>query len=85
MKGGTTIYHSTILIAVAIVLQIFAMAPGMTAQNTERASIESGTVVRTTSISTNLPNQLKLQHKSQARQIASEFSEPHTRRERDGG
>ncbi len=85
MKGGTTIYHSTILIAVALVLQSCAMAPGMKAQNTERATFESGTVVRITSISTDLLNQLELQHKSQAKQVASEFSEPHTRRERDGG
>ena len=76
MKGGKTINHSTILIAVTLMLQGCAMAPGMKSQNTENDTVENGTVIRVTSMTTDQLNQMQLQRNAQARQVASEFSAP---------
>lgn len=52
------------------------MAPGMKAQSTRNAKVEKGQVVRVTSITSDLLNQMEIDHKAQARQVASEFSAP---------
>lgn len=77
MKDRKIANQSKMLIAVALVLQGCAIAPGMKAQDTESATVD-GTVITVTSITTDLLNQMDLQHKAQALQVASEFSEPHS-------
>ncbi|VUX54956.1 Polysaccharide export protein [uncultured Woeseiaceae bacterium] len=74
--GGAKIFRLTTLIVAALVLHGCVLAPGMTAQNTVTAEVETGRVVRIVSITTDLLNQMDVDHKAQARQVASEFSKP---------
>jgi len=59
-----------------VLLQACAMAPGMKAQHGDTAKLQGGSVVTIQAITTGLLNQMEIDHRTRARQVAAEFSEP---------
>ena len=62
MRGGTKLRYLITAIATAMVLQGCALSPGMRAQETETAEVEPGNVVRIVPITTELLNQMEIDH-----------------------
>lgn len=76
MKGRAKLCLPLMLVAAAVFLHGCVMAPGMKAQATGNAKVEKGHVVRVTSITADLLNQMEMDYKAKARKVADEFSEP---------
>jgi len=64
------------IVLAAALLQGCVMAPGMKAPQGDTAKLEGGTVVTIQAITTGLLNQMEIDHRTRARQVAAEFSEP---------
>ncbi len=63
------------LIAVALVLQGCALAPGMKAPNTVSTAIESGNSISITRITSDALDQLESERNAQAKRVANDFTE----------